>query len=62
MKLPEKTRNFSEIWAEKSIFVCEIAWKNLNFSEIFLENRNFLTRVYDPQISNQIDAAGLSRL
>ena len=42
---------------EKSIF-CEIAWKNLNFLEIFLENRNFLTRATTPQISNQIDAAG----
>ena len=25
--------------------------------EIFLENRNFLTWIHDPQISNQIDAA-----
>ena len=44
---------------EKSIFFCEIAWKNLKFSEIFLENLNFFTRVHEPQISNQIDAAGL---
>ena len=52
MKLSEKTKIFRKLF-----FVCEIAWKNLNVSEIFLENRNFLTRGHDPQISNQIDAA-----
>ena len=36
---------------------CEIAWKNLNFSEIFLENQFFLPGSTTPQISNQIDAA-----
>jgi len=44
---------------EKSKFFSEIAWKNRNFSEICLEKSNFLTRVHDPKISNQIDAADL---
>ena len=52
-----KIEIFRKFALKNRFFVCEIAWKNLNFSEIFLENRNFLTRVHDPQISNQIDAA-----
>ena len=39
------------------LFVCEIAGKNWNFSKIFLENLIFFTRIHDPQILNQIDAA-----
>ena len=52
-----KNRNFSEICPEKSIF-CEIAWKNRKFS---YKIEIFLTRIHDPQISNQIDAAAMSR-
>jgi len=58
----KKPKIFSEIWPEKLIFFCEIAWKNLNFVEIFFKNRNFFTRVHDPQISNQIDAAVSPRI
>jgi len=57
VKLSEKTDIFRKFTLKNRFLVCEIAWKNLNFPEIFLENRNFLTRVHDPQISNQIDAA-----
>jgi len=41
LKKPESLRKFA---LKNRFFVCEIALKNLNFSEIFLENRNFLTR------------------
>ena len=48
----------SKFCPEKSIFfVCEIAWKIPNFSEMFLQNRFFYPDPR-PQISNQIDAAG----
>jgi len=46
-KIAWKNRNLLEICLEKSKFLCEIAWKN----------RNALTRIHDPHILNQIDAA-----
>jgi len=60
LKFALKNRLFGKInWKKSKFFVCEIAWKYRNFSEIFLENRNFLTWIHDPQISNQIDDAAM---
>ena len=36
-------------------FFLNFAWKNRNF---YRKNWEFFTGIYDPQISNQIDAAG----
>jgi len=38
--LPEKIEIFRKFAWKKSKFCCEIAWKNRNFSEICLKNRN----------------------
>ena len=44
-------------WLEKSKFLENLPGKNRNLSEICLEKWIFFTRIHDPQISNQIDAA-----
>ena len=55
MKLPEKTEIVRKFALKNQFFVCEIAWKNRNFSEIFQENRNFLTQVHDhPRFQNRL--------
>jgi len=58
MKLPKKSKFFRNL-PQKSNFVCEIAWKNRNISEICLEKSIFLPGSTTHQISNQIDAAEL---
>ena len=47
----------TNIFAWKTEILCEIAWKNRNFSEICLEKSKFFNLdPRPPQISNQIDA------
>ena len=62
MKLPEKYRNFSEICPEKSIFCVRNCLKESKFFGNFPRKSNFFTRVHDPQILNQIDAAAQTYL
>jgi len=46
----------------KSNYFGHFAWRTRNFSEIYLEKSGiFFTGIHDPQISNQIDAAGPMR-
>ena len=52
VKLPEKNRNLSKICLETINFLVKLPEK-IEF---------FLTRIHDPQISNQIDAPGVGIL
>jgi len=70
LKIALKHRNFSKICLKKSKFFTNLPEKNRNFSKICLKKIDIslkfawkieilLTRIHDPQISNQIEAAVL---
>jgi len=61
VKLP-KNQNFPEICLENQIFCVKLPEEIAIFSEMCLEKSNFLTRIHDPQISNQIDATDWNSL
>jgi|SRR6218665_1644272 len=54
-----KKWSFGNFCLKNIEFFCQLAWKNRKFSENCLEKLIFFTRIQDPQISNQIDAAAL---
>ena len=56
VKLPVKNLNFLEICPEKSIFFLNCLKKSKFFGNLLRKSKLF-TRIHDPQISNQIDAA-----
>jgi len=79
VKLPKNIEIFRKFALKNRSFL-KIAWKNWNFSKIYLDKSNVLvklpekikcfgnlpgkteilfTRIHDPQISNQIDAADI---
>ena len=50
---------FFEICLEKSKFFLKLLEKIENLLQICLEKSNFFCWIHNPQISNQIDAAGI---
>ena len=53
----KKIEIFRKFALKNRFFACEIAWKNLIFKGIFLQNGIFWPGSTTSQISNQIDAA-----